>query len=223
MTDLNLFHGNVKAGNLDAVRAALVDAPALLNAKNEAGQSAVLLSKYYGQARVTEHLLSLNPSLDIFTAAAVGLQELVLQELDRDPVLIAAHSADGWTALHLAAFFGHKPLAMAVIARGADVNARATNAMKNTPLHAAAAGRKADLVELLLHEGADANATQEGGWTALHAAAQNGDRGIVALLIANGADSKMRADNHQCALDLALMKGHQEIVDLLVEPSEEDQ
>jgi ankyrin repeat protein len=219
MTDLNLFHGNVKEGNLDAVRAALLDDPALLNAKNEAGQSAVLLSKYYGQARVTEHLLSLNPNLDIFTAAAVGLEELVLQELDQDPVLITAHSPDGWTALHLTAFFGHKPLAMALIARGADVNARSTNAMKNTPLHAAAAGRKADLVELLLHEGADANATQEGGWTALHAAAQNGDRGIVALLIANGADSNMRADNHQCALDLALMKEHQEIVDLLVELS----
>jgi ankyrin repeat protein len=223
MTDLNVFHGNVKVGNLDAVRAALADDPALLNAKNESGQTAVLLSKYYGQAGVTEHLLSLKPDLDIFTAAAIGHQELVLKELEQDPDLIAAHSTDGWTPLHLAAFFGYKTLAIALIARGADVDARSTNAMKNTPLHAAAAGRKADLVELLLHEGADANARQEGGWTALHAAAQNGDRGIVALLIARGADSKMRADNNQCALDFALMKGHREIVDLLVELSGEGQ
>jgi ankyrin repeat protein len=223
MTDLNVFHGSVKAGDLDAVRAALVENPALLNAKNESGQTAILLSKYYGQTGVTEHLLSLNPDLDIFTAAAVGRQEVVFQELERDPSLTAAHSTDGWTPLHLAAFFGHKPLAMALIARGAEVDSRSTNAMKNTPLHAAAAGRKADLVELLVREGADANARQEGGWTALHAAAQNGDREIVALLIANGADVKTRADNDQCALDFALIKGHQEIAELLVQLSGEGQ
>ena len=128
-------------------------------------------------------------------------------ELDRDPALIAAHSTDGWTPLHLAAFFGHKELAIRLLERGAEVDARSANAMKNTPLHAATAGRKTELVKLLLDEGADTNARQEGGWTALHAAAQNGDREIVEMLVAHGADLKARADNNQSALDLALTEG----------------
>ena len=163
------------------------------------------------------HLLSLHPALDVYTAAAVGDAERVLSEIDRDPALIESYSSDGWTPLHLAAFFGHQATAEKLIERGANMEARSTNAMKNTPLHAAAAGRKLGLVKLLLEEGADANARQEGGWTALHAAAQNGDREIVELLVAHGADLNARADNNQGALDLALMKGRQDVAEFLNE------
>ena len=217
MADLKAFHESVKTGDIAGVRTSLAENPSLLNERNQAGQTAILLSKYYGQQDVTTHLLSLDPELDVFTAAAVGNAELVLNEIGRDPALIAAHSSDGWTPLHLAAFFGHKELALRLIERGAEVDARSTNAMKNTPLHAATAGRKTELVNLLLDEKADVNARQEGGWTALHAAAQNGDRDIVEMLVAHGADLKARADNNQNALDLALQKGRQDVSALLDE------
>ena len=217
MSDLTAFHQQVKSGNLESVRSSLAENPSLLNAKNEAGQSALLLSKYYGREDVAAHLLSLHPALDVFTAAAVGDTGTMMRELDRDPALIESYSTDGWTPLHVAAFFGYKESAEKLIERGANVEARSTNAMKNTPLHAAAAGRKLDLVKLLIEEGASVNARQEGGWTALHAAAQNGDREIVELLIAHGADLNARADNNQGALDLALMKGCQEVAELLTE------
>lgn len=215
MTDVRSFHESVKAGDIDAVRASLAENPSLLNEKNAAGQDAVLLSKYYGKPEITSHLLSLGPRLDIFTASAVNDIALVTAELDRDPALIAAHSSDGWTPLHLAAFFGNEQLALRLLERGAEVDARSTNSMKNTPLHAAAAGRKTELARLLLAEGADANATQEGGWTALHAAAQNGDLELVELLIAHGANLRTRAGNNQTALDLALLKGRHDIAALL--------
>lgn len=215
MADLKTFHESVKAGNLDQVRALLDEDPSLLDQENETGQTAVLLSKYYGRSDVTDYLLNLHPKLDVFTAAALGSEDVVLRELDRDPALIAAHSSDGWTPLHLAAFFGHRNMALRLIERGAEVDARSTNAMKNTALHAAAAGRKPELVKLLLEEGANPNATQEGGWTALHGAAQNGDRDIVETLVAHGANLKARAANNQSALDLALQKGREEIAGLL--------
>ena len=215
MADLKAFHESVKTGDVASVRAFLAENPSLLNENNQAGQNAILLSKYYGQPHITTHLLSLNPELDVFTASAVGQTETVLKELDRDPALIGAHSTDGWTPLHLASFFGNNDLALRLIERGAEVDARSTNAMKNTPLHAAAAGRKVELIKLLLDEGADVNARQEGGWTALHGAAQNGDRDIVEMLVAHGADLKARADNNQTALDLALLKGRQDIAALL--------
>jgi ankyrin repeat protein len=217
MTDLKSFHEQVKRGDLNAVRASVAANASLLDTPNESGQTAFLLAKYYGQEETANYLLTLEPKLDVFHCCVAGRTRDVLQEIDRDPYVLQAHSSDGWTPLHLAAFFGHPDLAKALLDRGADVNARSTNAMKNTPLHAAAAGGRTELVDLLLHRGADANARQEGGSTALHSAAQAGNREMVAVLLANGAEVNARADNQQSALDLALTKGRAEVVTLLEE------
>ena len=217
MTDLNAFHEQVKRGDLAAVRAAVAADASLLDAPNQSGQTAFLLAKYYGQEDTAKFLLSLEPKLDVFNCCVAGRTSEVLEEVDRDPYVLQAHSSDGWTPLHLAAFFGQADLANALLDRGADVNARSTNGMKNTPLHAAAAGGKTELVELLLKRGANANARQEGGFAALHSAAQAGNRDMVAVLLANGADVNARADNNQSPLDLALSKGCAEVATLLEE------
>lgn len=217
MADVKAFQEQVKRGDLSAVRAALANDPSLLDARNESGQHPFLLAKYYRQEETADYLLSLNPQLDVFTMCVAGRMADVLREIDREPSLLEAHSSDGWTPLHLAAFFGHAELAQALLDRGAKIESRSTNSMKNTPLHAAAAGGKADLVELLVKRGADVNSRQEGGWTALHAAAQAGNRQIVELLVAHGADLHACAANNQSALDLALSKGHPDIAALLEE------
>lgn len=215
MSDVNAFQERVKKGDLSGVQAALADDPSLLDATNVSGQSALLLAKYYRQEAIADYLLNLNPKLDIFNAAAAGRISSVMEKIDNDPALLGSHSSDGWTPLHLAAFFGHAELAIALLDRGANVNARSTNAMKNTPLHAAAAGGRTDIVELLLKRGADINATQEGGWTALHSAAQAGNRTMVEVLIANDAHLNVRAANEQAPLDLALMQGRGDVAALL--------
>jgi ankyrin repeat protein len=211
MSDLQSFHNSVKRGDLPTVKESLTRDPSLLDAHNEAGQSAALLAKYYRQEETATYLLSLNPKLDMFLACAAGRIDVVMAEIDQDPALLESRSGDGWTPLHLAAFFGHDDLVKALLDRGASIEARSTNAMKNTPLHAASGGRHISTIKLLLEHGANANATQEGGWTALHAAAQNGDRETSELLLAHGADVQARAGNNQCALDLALTKGHHEL------------
>jgi ankyrin repeat protein len=212
MVNVKTFHEDVKKGDLTAVSAALGEDPALLDATNDTGQSAFLLAKYYRQEPVAQYLLSLNPKLDIFNLCVAGRMPT---EIDRDPALLEARSTDGWTPLHLAAFFGHPELANWLLDRGAQIDSRSTNSMKNTPLHAAAAGGATPLVELLLKRGADANATQESGWTALHSAAQAGNRAMVETLLAHGANVDARAANNQAPLDLALLKGNQEIASLL--------
>jgi uncharacterized protein len=215
MADLKTFHDSVKNGDLEAVRAGLAQNSALLDASNEAGQSAFVLAKYYRQEAVAEYLLGLHPKLDVFSLSIAGRVADTLAEIDRHPELLEARSGDGWTPLHLAAFFGHAELADALLDRGAAVDSRSTNPMKNTPLHAASAGGRLALVELLLKRGANPNATQEGGWTALHGAAQSGHQAMVEALLACGADANLRASNQQTALDMALMKGHQEVASML--------
>jgi len=160
-------------------------------------------------------LVEADPSLAIFAAAILGQTDELERLLAANRALSSILSSDGWTPLHLAAFYGKIDAARALLNKGAPVNARSTNAMENTALHAAAAGRHCDVAKLLLERGAEANARQHGGWTPLHAAAQNGDLDMAKALLAAGADIRARADNKQSALDLALTKAQQAMVDFL--------
>ncbi|MBZ5604224.1 MAG: ankyrin repeat domain-containing protein [Acidobacteriia bacterium] len=165
-------------------------------------------------SRVVE-IVAADPSLGIFAAAIQGDCARLETMVAGNRALLTAVSTDGWTPLHLAAFFGKVDAVRLLLNKGAQVGARSTNPMQNMALHAAAAGRHADVIKVLIDHGAPVNARQHGGWTPLQAAAQNGDLESARMLISNGADVQARAENNQTALDLALTKGHQAMVDLL--------
>lgn len=168
-----------------------------------------------GDPSQVQTLVEADPTLAIFAAAMQGDAARIEQLLAGNRALVSAISSDGWTPLHLACHFGREEAARALVNKGADVAARSTNAMTNTPLHAAAAGRSATVAKFLLDRGASANARQNGGWTPLHAAAQNGDAELAGTLIEVGADVNVRAENQQTPLDLALTRGHQAMVEFL--------
>jgi uncharacterized protein len=205
----------IKAGNEEGVRALLDGAPALVNATDGSGTRAFVFAKYNRQDAIARLLLDRGAELDVFAAAMAGDASRVSSLITQDPSLAVTLSHDGWTALHLAAFFGHVDCARALLDGGANVLKRSTNPMQNTALHAAAAGRHVEIVRALIEHGADVNARQQGGWTALHAAAQNGNAELAHVLIGAGADTNLRADNGQCAMDLALTQGHQQVVEVL--------
>jgi ankyrin repeat protein len=205
----------IKAGDAARVSAVLDGDPSLVDAVNAQGISAYAAAVYQRQPAIAELLEQRGAKFDVYLAAMAGKFELVNDLVANNKSLATKHSGDGWTALHLACFFGHKEVAQALLNQGAEVNAVTENAMKNQPLHAAAAGRRADIVALLLERGANVNAKQHGGWTALHAAAQNGDLEMIQTLLANGADTNLRADNNQTPLDLALTRGNQAAVEAL--------
>jgi ankyrin repeat protein len=153
--------------------------------------------------------------VDIFSAAEKGEVGTIAELLEADPDLVNKHRDDGWTALHLASYYGHPEAVGLLLAHGADVHLRSKNSMENTPLHAAVAGGQCPVVKVLLENGIDVNATQHGGWTALQGAAQRGDAKLTELLLANGADRKAVSENGSTALTLAAQGNHVEVVDLL--------
>lgn len=154
-----------------------------------------------------------------FYAAEAGDYYLMEGLLNSYPHYVHEVNDDGWTALHLAAHYGHEAIVKMLLAHGADPNARSQNDLANTPIHAAAAGgsRSLDALRTLLAHGADVNAAQHGGYTALHAAAQNGDRAMVDLLLSSGADPTFRSTDGRDAASFARDKGHKEIVGLFTE------
>jgi len=149
--------------------------------------SAVLNAQYRRRDDLVGAVLEAGPDLDVFDAAALGRVDRLRQLLDEQPDRVRSWSGDGFTPLHLAAFFGRAPTVALLLERGADVGAVARNAMQVQPLHSATAGRDLESVRLLLDAGADPDARQHGGWTPLMAARQHGDAEIERLLLARGA------------------------------------
>lgn len=71
-------------------------------------------------------------------------------------------------------------------------------------------------VELLLADGADANAKDKAGWTPLISAAFRGYRDVLKTLIASGAKVNERAPDGRTALIAAAAERHPEIVHDLI-------
>ena len=209
------FFDVIRQGDAASVATQLQANAQLVSATNEQGIGPLAFAIYNRKPEIAAILRQNGATLDIFTACMSGETAVVQQMLDGNKGLVKLMSADGWTPLHLAAFFGHPDCTATLLNAGADVKARSTNQMQNLALHAGASGRNFDVMKLLIDFGSDVNARQHGGWTALHAAAQSGDANIAELLLASGADGKARAGNNQSAMDLALTRGHQSIVDVL--------
>lgn len=86
-----------------------------------------------------------------------------------------------------------------------------------TILHRACAQGKYDDVEMLLKQGANANAKDNESWTPLHEAARVGNTAIAKLLIEHGADVNHPGFKGNSALHNASSNGHIELVKYLLD------
>lgn len=168
----------------DDLPARLREQPELASACDEQGVSALLLALYHRRPEARDALLAAGAPVGPLEAAALGDVERLA---DAD---LSVRGGDGFTPLHLAAFFGGAAAVRAILARGFDADADADNAIGVRPIHSAAAVGDIESVRALLEAGADPNVAQKSGHTPLDAALHNDDAPLTELLRAHGAVSR---------------------------------
>jgi ankyrin repeat protein len=194
----------IKAGDAERVRALVAGDPALAAARDESGLSAVLTALYHRQAEAAEALLAAGPELDVLDAAATGRLDVLRAHVEADQEALAARTPEGFTPLHLAAFFGGGPAVRLLLGAGMDADADQDNPARVRPLHSAVAARDHDAAAALLEAGADPDTAQQGGFTPLLAAAHSDDAELAELLLRHGADRTLAAEDGR---DPAAMAG----------------
>ncbi|QWU45537.1 ankyrin repeat domain-containing protein [Bacillus sp. NP247] len=150
--------------------------------------------------------------ISVTQAVISGEKEKIVEIINEDRSIVNSYSEDGWTPLHLAAYFGQKEIASFLLEHGANIHIRAKNENENTPLQAAIANKQSELVAFLIEKGSDVNAVQSGGWTGLHEAALLGNEEIIILLLENRANKTIKKNDGKTAYDIALEKGHEHLL-----------
>lgn len=201
----------IRTGEVEALRAALRSDRSRAAERGASGVSALLYAAYCRNAEAVGVIREALDGVDLHEAAAIGEMEGVRKALEADPEAVGSLSADGFSALGLASFFGREEVVLELLARGADARAASQNAMRVTPLHSACAGSHVGIARALLESGADVNARQAGGVAALHAAGHNGTLDLVELLLGYGADPAAMTDAGKTARGLAEEAGHREV------------
>jgi ankyrin repeat protein len=209
----------IQAGDVEGLRSALDERPDRALEKDGQGVSLLLQALYQRQPEAAAVFARARgvEALDIHEAAALGETGHVRAILEETPGMLNVYAADGFTPLHLAAFFGRLETARLLLDHGADTHLVSRNPMKVTPLHAAVASRAEEVVAALIEAGADVEARQNNGYTPLMGAASAGIETMVDRLLAARADPSVVSDDGKTAASLARDHGHEAIAARLME------
>lgn len=202
------------------ISAMLIDAGAPLDQVNREGLTALAIAARAGNEPVLRLLLERGAKTEVarglpaLIAATSGHDDraAILKRLLKAKADLAATDKLGRSALHAAALHGHGDCADALVAAGANVNARDGHGV--TPLmEAARAGANRVLARLLFRK-PDPSPTDAQGRNALHLACASKQANLetVKALLALGIDRDLRMRDGRSAVDIAAAGGRWDLV-----------
>lgn len=168
---------------------------ALIDAKDDAGNTPIHIAAFLGLRKVVAVLLDLgaDPLLRctsgenlLHRAAQAGCTTMMARFIDLG-IDVNAKTDGGNTALHLASQKGVVSCVRVLLDEGAHTDKANDNGW--TPLRSAAAHGKADVLECLLDLGkGDLRQAMHGVGSLLHTAAYHGSTAVMQLLVSRGLD-----------------------------------
>jgi uncharacterized protein len=219
-TSENPLFAAIRAQEVTTVEQLLDANPALASAVDSKGRSAVMTALFIvagesflppARNRTLQALLKRDPALTFFESCATGNVNAVRASLLQSSSVANSWHPMGLSALHFAAFSGNADLTQLLLDSGAQIDARARNSFRNTPLQIALLAGNEATTRLLLERGADPLVRQERGFAPIHQAALLGRRDLLELLLEHGADINSRGDDGRNAITEALRGGHPDV------------
>ncbi|GKZ81649.1 hypothetical protein AnigIFM56816_006170 [Aspergillus niger] len=125
------------------------------------------------------------------------------------------HNGCAYTALQIAAFWGHLGVVQCLLDRGADIDA--IRQTLGTPLQAALEGGHFDVADALLSRGAEIDKHWTMFGSCLQVFSERGDIKTVRFLLERGANVEDRGGENGNALQVACNAGHIDIAKLLLD------
>jgi ankyrin repeat protein len=211
MTDAAKLFTLAAADDADGLKTALAGAD-LTRLHNDAGESLYRFALFHGHAAAAEAIKA-HGALGLHDAALVNDVPRLVSLLKAAPWAIDLLSPDGWTALHLAGFFGSDAALETLLSLGANARIMGRAFEQNLAIHAACAGRRLgkEAFARLVAATGNPDALQKQGYTALMIAAGNGFDAAVDALLAAGADRTLKQAEGKTAADFARERGHAEL------------
>ena len=224
------LHAAAIEGHVDVIELLLTNG-ADINAESETGATPLVLAAENGKLETLQFILQHKDKIANIEAKGVGGGTAlhvaareghvdIIELLFTNGADINAESETGATPLVLAAENG-KIEALQFILQHKDkiVNIEARGAGGGTALHVAAIKGHADVIELLLTNGADINAESETGATPLVLAAENGKIEALQFILQHKdkiVNIEARGAGGGTALHVAAIKGHADVIELLL-------
>lgn len=180
---------------------------------DEQGTSLVAHCVFGGLRDALAALVAHDPAISLHDAAVANLEDRVRALIAGGTDALNLLSPDGWTALHLAAHFGHTAICRRLLDAGALTTVFSRAFERNLPIHAACAGRSEAVVALLAPRTPNLDEPVAQGFTALMEAAYQGLAGCVEILLEAGADPRLERDDGKTATEIAREAGHTEVAE----------
>ena len=182
MAEIETLIELVKAGELGKVRALLSANFLLASQRLASGESPLMAALYRGHHDIVDAVIEAGAEIDVFAAAATGRMGTCAAARPTRRSTPTPTTAGRRSTSRRSSAISTRPALL--LDAGADVHAVSQNGLTNTPLHAATAGKHADVALLLIDHGADGHTVDSGGYTPLQIATQNGLVDVVKRLTA---------------------------------------
>lgn len=208
----------------------LAAAGATIEARNSANNTPLMVAALEGCSGAVRKLIELGAEVNCHNSLESALLllcgrtnkrqarlEILQMMLDAGACPDGIENSMGWTPLHKAAEWSDEAIVSALIARGANIDAKMVDSLL-TPLIIAIEKNRPAIVKLLLDAGADRNTASKGNLTPAHSAARCPNYEIMRMLLEEEVNLNVQSlQKGGTPLHIATGCRHIEIVKMLLE------